>query len=90
MDLGSSTAVSYGVGHRRGSDPELLWLWCRPAAAAPMGPPSLGTSICYGCDPKKRKKKDKIQTDATEMALDHIGKVRIIPEVVCVPRYHLS
>ena len=37
-------AMSCGVGHRHGSDPEMLWLWrcrelwCRPAAAAPIGP----------------------------------------------------
>ena len=31
-------AMSCGVGHRRGSDPALLWLWCRPAAAAPIRP----------------------------------------------------
>ena len=30
--------MSYGVGHRRGSDPALLWLWCRLAAAAPIRP----------------------------------------------------
>ena len=24
------------VGHRLGLDPELLWLWCRPAAAIPI------------------------------------------------------
>ena len=28
--------MSCGVGHGRGSDPELLWLWCRSAAAAPI------------------------------------------------------
>ena len=28
-------AVSYGVGRRRGLDP-VLWLWCRPAATAPI------------------------------------------------------
>ena len=27
-----------GVGRRRGSDPALLWLWCRLAAVAPIGP----------------------------------------------------
>ena len=27
-------ATSCGVGRRRGSDPVLLWLWCRPEAAA--------------------------------------------------------
>ena len=31
-------AMSCGVGHRRGSDPTLLWLWCRPAAEAPIRP----------------------------------------------------
>ena len=30
--------VSCGVGRRCGSDPVLLWLWCRPAAAAPIRP----------------------------------------------------
>ena len=30
--------MSCGVGHRRGSDPVLLWLWGRLAAAAPVGP----------------------------------------------------
>ena len=31
-------AVSCGVGHRRGSDPALLWLWRRLAATAPIRP----------------------------------------------------
>ena len=30
--------VSCGVGHRHGSDPVLLWLWCRLAAVAPIRP----------------------------------------------------
>ena len=30
--------MRYGVGHRRGSDLVLLWLWCRLAAAAPIQP----------------------------------------------------
>ena len=29
--------MSYGVGCRLGLDPELLWLWCRLAAAALIG-----------------------------------------------------
>ena len=29
--------MSYGVGHRHGSDPTLLWLWRRPAAIALNG-----------------------------------------------------
>ena len=34
----SGIAVSYGVDHRRGSDPALPWLWRRPVATAPIRP----------------------------------------------------
>ena len=30
--------MSCGVGRRQGSDPELLWLWYRPAATVPIRP----------------------------------------------------
>ena len=30
--------MSCGVRHRCSSDPALLWLWCRPAATAPIRP----------------------------------------------------
>ena len=35
---GSGIAVSCGVGCRRSSDPELLWLWCRSVVMAPIRP----------------------------------------------------
>ena len=41
-----SVAMSYGVGCRCGSDPMGLWLWFRPAAAAPIGP--LAWEFPYG------------------------------------------
>ena len=41
--------MSCSGGHRLGLDLVLLWLWCRLAAAAPIRPPSLGTSICHRC-----------------------------------------
>ena len=44
-----------GVGHRRGSDPLLLWLWRRLAAVAPVRP----LVICHGCGPKKTKDRKK-------------------------------
>ena len=28
--------IHCGIDHRHSSDPALLWLWCRPAAAAPI------------------------------------------------------
>ena len=56
----SGVAVSCGLRHRCGSD--LAWLWCRPAAAAPVWPPSLRTSICHRYSPKKKKE----STDSTQ------------------------
>ena len=45
--------MSCGVGRRQGSDLVRPWLWCRPAAAAPIQPLTMGTSIC-----RSLKKKD--------------------------------
>ena len=42
-------------------DPVWLWLWCRLAAASSNSTPSLGTSVCCRCGPKKTKmKKEKL------------------------------
>jgi len=53
--------MSCGVGHRRGSDPALLWLWHRPMATAPIGPldwePPYAMGVPQGKKKKKRKKK---------------------------------
>ena len=57
MNEGSSVAVSCGVGHRRGSDTELLWLWCRPAAVAPIRTLAWELPYAVGVDIKKKKKK---------------------------------
>ena len=38
MGQGSGVALSWGVGHRRGSDPAWLWLWPRLAAAGLIHP----------------------------------------------------
>ena len=48
--------MNYGVGHRRGSDSALLWLWCRPAAAAPFQP--LAWELPYAADAALKKKKN--------------------------------
>jgi len=45
----SSAAVSCGVGHRHSLGPTaLLWLWCRPAAVALIGP--LAWELLYAAD----------------------------------------
>ena len=37
----------------------ILWLWCRPASCSSDSAPSLGTSICHGWGPEKKKRKKK-------------------------------
>ena len=51
--------MSCGVGHRCGSDPALLWLWYRLAAAAPIQPLAWEPSHAEGAALKRPKKKKK-------------------------------
>ena len=54
--------MSCGTGHRHGSDPALLWLWCRPAATALIRPLAWEPPNAMGAAQKdKKKKKDKVQ-----------------------------
>jgi len=54
--------MSCGVGGRCGSDPALLWLWCRPVATAPIRPLAweppydMGAALGKTKDKKKKKK----------------------------------
>ena len=48
-----------------------LWLWCGLADVALIGPPSLGTSICHGCSPKKQKK----GVDRAVFLLQALGRI---------------
>ena len=50
VGLGSIVAMSCGVGHRRGLDLALLWLWCRPAAAALIQPLAWELPCATGAD----------------------------------------
>jgi len=47
------------VGHRLGSDPELLWLWCRTAAVAPIRPLAWKPPYASRAAPEKTKKDKK-------------------------------
>ena len=55
--------MSCGIGCRLGSDPALLWLWHRPAAAAPIRPlawePPYAAGVALEKAKKKKKKKKK-------------------------------
>ena len=52
-------AVSCDVGRQPGSDPGLLWLWCRPMAIAPVGPPAWEVTYAMGAALERQKKKKK-------------------------------
>ena len=49
--------MSCGVGRRHGSDLVWLWLWCRPAATAPIRPLAWGPPYAVGAALKRQNKK---------------------------------
>ena len=51
--------MSCGVGHRRGLDSALLWLWCRPEAVAPIRPLAWKLPYAVGVALKRLKKEKK-------------------------------
>ena len=53
--------MSCGVGHRRGLDLVLLWLWHRPAAVAPIGPLAWEPPRAAGVALKSKEKKYLLQ-----------------------------
>ena len=61
---GFGIAMRCGIVPQRGSDPTLLWLWCRIAAAALIQP--LGWELPYalGVTLKRKEKKKKEKKSA--------------------------
>ena len=51
--------MSCGVGHRHSSEPVLLWLWRRPAAAALIRPLPWEPPFAAGTAPEKAKRQKK-------------------------------
>ena len=58
--------MSCGVGHRHSLDPALLWLWCSPAAAAPIQPLAWEPpcAVAVALRPKKKNTKE-LQLDSS-------------------------
>ena len=55
-------AVNCGVGHRRGLDLALLWLWHRPAAVAPIRPLAWEQLYAVGVALKRQKQMNTLKT----------------------------
>ena len=68
--------MSCGVGCRRGLDPALLWLWCKPLATAPIRP--LAWEPPYAAGAAQEIEKDKKKKKC-------IGKVPLVAQQVTNP-----
>ena len=64
--------MSCGVGRRRGSDPALLWLWCRPAATTLIRPLAWDPPYAMGVALKRQKIK-KIKLRISEKLANEIN-----------------
>ena len=70
-------AVSCGVGCRCGSDPALLWLWCRPAATALIQPLAWEPPYAVGAALEKAKRqKTTTKKQCSDTAEDQRHKLR--------------
>ena len=56
--------MSYGIGHRRSSNPVWLWLWYGPTAAAPIPPLAWELPYAAGVGLKRKKEKGTHLSDA--------------------------
>ena len=73
--------MSCGVGHRHGSDPALLWLWCRLVAKALIRLPRLGTFICHWSGLRKGKKIKQTNKQKTRLMFITQESIRNYPGV---------
>ena len=53
--------MSCGLGYRHGSDPALLWLWCKLAATAPIRPLAWEPPYAMGAALEKTKRHTRTQ-----------------------------
>ena len=69
MGWGSSIVMSCGVGRRHSLDPVLLWLWCRPAAAALISPLAWEPPYAMGEAQKAKEKKKSFKERTTHTGI---------------------
>ena len=65
MGQGPGVAVSCSVGCRCGSDPALLWLWCRVGAVAPIQPLAWKPPYTVGVALKNKNKNKQTKQKKT-------------------------
>ena len=83
-----SIALSHGVGHRRGSDLALLWLWHRPVATALTRLLALEPPYAAGVTLKRQKKKNSIFDYVTLHLLCSANIFKALNNYFCVQQYY--
>ena len=78
--------MSGGVGCRSGSDTELLWLWCRAAAAAPIRPLAWERPCATGAAVKSQKKKSENHCPVS-ITMERTSSIRL-PSLFQVLPFH--
>jgi len=72
--------MSCSVGCRRGSDLVLLWLWCRPAATAPIRPLAWEPQYAVGAALEKAKRQtNKQKTVCSSNSLGNQNHLEGVP-----------
>ena len=83
--------MNCGVGSRGDLDPELLWLWCRPAATALIRPlawePPYAVGAALEKDQKKKKKIQKILNTPDTKILSTPKPIEETAYLVCHQKY---
>ena len=77
--------MSSGVGCRRCSDPALLWLWCRPAATAPIRPLAWKHPYATGAALKRNKEKKNLTSRVPAVAQQVKNLTSIHEDVGLIP-----
>ena len=82
--------MSCGVGCRHGSDSELLWLWCRLAAVAPIQPLARELPYAAGAalETNKQTNKKKKNKCSFNLGQQNVSEFFAIPKIFVsgVPR----
>ena len=78
--------MSYDVGHRRGLDLALLWLWCRLPGVGPIRPlawePPYALDVALKTKKAKKKKKDSTNQDWSKYRqAGHVSFTKIVSPV---------
>ena len=73
------------MGHRRGSDSVLLWLWRKPAATALMGPLAREPPYAQDAALKRQKNKKEKKKRSSRRGLAETNLISIHEDTCSIP-----